>query len=470
MEPPSSSPPPDDEGGVAGAAAGVPLLPKREESAPDEVENEENAAAQAGLDPADPPKPAESSAILKLKGLPYDTNEASVRSFFADYSLESVKFVYEPDGRPSGLGFAEFADRDEALKALSKNGDFMGERYVRLLHVPVTEMEEQVRLGTLAVPGNAAKLRNRMAQQQQRTRRGLPSQPMQLVPTMVPSALYTMAPRPMYPQGLPMWRPFGQQQFAGLQQAHVVQHQGLPQGHALHSGHGQPQGQQQGHALQQGLQQGQQQGHGLPQGQQQSHVLLQGQQQAHALQQQAHALQQQGYVLQQGQQQQQGYVIQQDQGQRSGPLPVGLQMPPPPPPPPPPQPHSLPPGIVLHAGAGGAGGPAMLQQQLQQQQLQQLQGGRLQLHAQHAQQVQAQVMQQVGTSPVMSATVKVRGLPYRSTPSDILHFFQGYQYLPDSMQIGLDSVNRPSGESWLTFATPAEAARAVTDLNRHYLV
>jgi heterogeneous nuclear ribonucleoprotein F/H len=87
------------------------------------------------------------------------------------------------------------------VQALSKNGDFMGERYVRLLHVPVTEMEEQVRLGTLAIPGNAAKLRNRMAQQQ-RTRRGFPSQ---LVPTVVPSALYTVAQRPMYQQGLPMW-------------------------------------------------------------------------------------------------------------------------------------------------------------------------------------------------------------------------------------------------------------------------
>lgn len=47
------------------------------------------------------------------------------------------------------------------LQALAKNGEYIGERYVRLLHVPKSEMEEQVRLGTLAIPGTAAKVRSR---------------------------------------------------------------------------------------------------------------------------------------------------------------------------------------------------------------------------------------------------------------------------------------------------------------------
>jgi hypothetical protein len=46
---------------------------------------------------------------------------------------------------------------------MSKNGEYIGERYVRLLHVPRQEMEEQVRMGTLAVPGAAAKYRQRRA-------------------------------------------------------------------------------------------------------------------------------------------------------------------------------------------------------------------------------------------------------------------------------------------------------------------
>ncbi len=68
-----------------------------------------------------------------------------------------------------------------------------------------------------------------------------------------------------------------------------------------------------------------------------------------------------------------------------------------------------------------------------------------------------------------SPTVKIRGLPYRSSPSEILAFFQNYHYLPDTLQIGLDQLSRPSGEAWLSFASPQEALRAVRDLNRHYL-
>jgi heterogeneous nuclear ribonucleoprotein F/H/epithelial splicing regulatory protein 1/2 len=74
-----------------------------------------------------------------------------------------------------------------------------------------------------------------------------------------------------------------------------------------------------------------------------------------------------------------------------------------------------------------------------------------------------------GISGSNGCTAKVRGLPYRSTPMDILGFFYGYNYLPDSLQIGLDSLGRPSGEAWLSFASPDEAKRAVRDLNRQYL-
>lgn len=51
------------------------------------------------------------------------------------------------------------------MQALAKNGEFLGDRYVRLLHVPQSEMEEQVRLGTVAIPGDASRsMRSRSAQ------------------------------------------------------------------------------------------------------------------------------------------------------------------------------------------------------------------------------------------------------------------------------------------------------------------
>lgn len=91
------------------------------------------------------------------------------------------------------------------LQALSKNGEYIGQRYVRLLHVPRAEMEEQVRLGTLAIPGAAAKIRSRMMRSQQRNM-GYMAGPVQLMPSMMPGG------RPVMGMGPPggIGAPYGQ--------------------------------------------------------------------------------------------------------------------------------------------------------------------------------------------------------------------------------------------------------------------
>jgi hypothetical protein len=53
----------------------------------------------------------EDSAVLKLKGLPYTTTDAQIAEFFEGYSMKQVSFVYDPDGRPSGLVRARSAQR-----------------------------------------------------------------------------------------------------------------------------------------------------------------------------------------------------------------------------------------------------------------------------------------------------------------------------------------------------------------------
>jgi heterogeneous nuclear ribonucleoprotein F/H len=75
-------------------------------------------------------------------------------------------------------------------QALAKNGEYIGQRYVRLLHVPRQEMEEQVRHGTLAVPGAAAKFRSRMMRQPRN-------------PAYMPGQLM-MPPMPPLPGGRPV--------------------------------------------------------------------------------------------------------------------------------------------------------------------------------------------------------------------------------------------------------------------------
>jgi len=307
------------------------------------------------------PKPSESSAILKLKGLPYSTTEQQILQFFGDFKVQCVRFVYEPDGRPSGLAFAEFENKEEALKALSKNGEYIGERYVRLLHVPKSEMEEQVRLGTLAIPGNAAKLRSRLMRQQQRNNLAYLAGPLQLVPTVVPAA-----GRPLMSVGPTLNAPYATGPTGAPIDARVWPGQAY----------------------------------------QASPVALAAQ---------------------------------------FGNLSIGPT-------------QSIARGPAMHAQPHQGQHPNHgLQQHQQQQQL----PGQLQ--------TQQNLLNSRSVQNPTSATVKVRGLPYRSSPAEILTFFQGYQYLPDSLQIGLDSLGRPSGEAWLTFVNPPEALRAVRDLNRHYL-
>lgn len=86
---------------------------------------------------------------------------------------------------------------------------------MRLLHVPRQEMEEQVRMGTLAIPGGAAKLRARMLRGQPRANNNglafLPPGALQLVPA---SAL---------PAGAGGARPAQMQQ---MQQMRAVQNAG----------------------------------------------------------------------------------------------------------------------------------------------------------------------------------------------------------------------------------------------------
>jgi heterogeneous nuclear ribonucleoprotein F/H/epithelial splicing regulatory protein 1/2 len=57
----------------------------------------------------------------------------------------------------------------------------------------------------------------------------------------------------------------------------------------------------------------------------------------------------------------------------------------------------------------------------------------------------------------------------RATPLDIFNFFESYDVITESLQLGVDALGRPSGEAWLTFTSSEEALRAVRERNRHYL-
>lgn len=354
----------------------------------------------------------ETSCCVKLKGLPYSTSAQQIYDFFVGFDVKRIDFVLEPDGRPSGLAFAEFGSKEEALKALSKNGEYLGERYIRLLHVPRTEMEDQVRLGTLAVPGAAARMRSRVVrgppqQALQPPGRGLmyvpspmqlagstaPGRPMVAAPqqyqaTLPDACLWNYSTGPQYAAGPATPVPPMQPLLAASQQQQELQQQQQQQMSAQHQHQYQPSPM---HLAQQlaGLNladgsAGAQASTGLPLG---------------------------------------GSLMQRQPGQHTR-VPHAITL------------HSPPTGTMLGLppGAGAVRPLAPLQAE-------------------------------TTTSPV----VKIRGLPYRSSHVEIVAFFHGYSYIPDSLQIGLDQLGRPSGEAWLTFVNVQEALRAVRDLNRHYL-
>eukprot|EP00898_Chlorokybus_atmophyticus_P005946 jgi/Chlat1/6352/Chrsp44S05910 len=64
------------------------------------------------------------------------------------------------------------------------------------------------------------------------------------------------------------------------------------------------------------------------------------------------------------------------------------------------------------------------------------------------------------------ATVRMRGLPYRCTVSDIMEFFKDFSVIPDSIKLRTRADGSPSGEASVTFDSAEEARNAVRKKNR----
>jgi hypothetical protein len=63
-------------------------------------------------------------------------------------------------------------------------------------------------------------------------------------------------------------------------------------------------------------------------------------------------------------------------------------------------------------------------------------------------------------------TLRMRGLPFKSTVDDISRFFSGFQIMPGGIVLG-HREGRATGEAWVTFASPAESQRAMCLNNKN---
>ena len=67
------------------------------------------------------------------------------------------------------------------------------------------------------------------------------------------------------------------------------------------------------------------------------------------------------------------------------------------------------------------------------------------------------------------AQVKLRGLPYGATIQDVAAFFRGFGAQENTIQFGVNSDGRPSGEAWISFSRVEDARRAVREKDRNHM-
>ena len=71
--------------------------------------------------------------FVRMAGLPFRATEQEIRDFFRpDAECVGVRIVLNRDGRPSGDAVAEFETDDQAERAMGKNREHMGSRFIVL--------------------------------------------------------------------------------------------------------------------------------------------------------------------------------------------------------------------------------------------------------------------------------------------------------------------------------------------------
>ena len=71
-----------------------------------------------------------------------------------------------------------------------------------------------------------------------------------------------------------------------------------------------------------------------------------------------------------------------------------------------------------------------------------------------------------GHQKMAPGTLRMRGIPFRSTIEDVLRFFNGFSVMPNGVVIG-QRDGRATGDCFVTFTSPQEAQRAMVMNNKH---
>uniref|UniRef100_A0A8C2G643 G-rich RNA sequence binding factor 1 n=1 Tax=Cyprinus carpio TaxID=7962 RepID=A0A8C2G643_CYPCA len=89
----------------------------------------------------------ESDEVVRLRGLPFSCTEKDIIQFFSGLEIveDGVTIVLDKRGRNSGDAYVHFATKEMAEKALKKDREVMGNRYIEIF--PSRKNEIQVQYG-----------------------------------------------------------------------------------------------------------------------------------------------------------------------------------------------------------------------------------------------------------------------------------------------------------------------------------
>lgn len=76
----------------------------------------------------------EDDVVVKLRGLPWSATTEDIIKFFKDCSIlggkTGVHMTTSREGRPSGEAFVEFESPEDVRRAIQRDRDHMGNRYI----------------------------------------------------------------------------------------------------------------------------------------------------------------------------------------------------------------------------------------------------------------------------------------------------------------------------------------------------
>jgi hypothetical protein len=97
-------------------------------------------------------------AVVKMRGLPYKATRNDILDFFSGLSvpLNGVHLMFNEREQPTGEAYVELASADDRVRAMTKNQQRIGGRYIELFRVGRAEMLADMRYGPQSAVKRAA--------------------------------------------------------------------------------------------------------------------------------------------------------------------------------------------------------------------------------------------------------------------------------------------------------------------------